>query len=162
MAPVIPNARNIKRSVSLNPCAATTTRHCSALVHFFVVRVGLPSTLRASCTHRESVACDTPTSGANRLALTRRGPRCTPYRIVESADQKNVGHATTILTQGAARSFPCPRPRRVGLDRRLQRPRLAHPERTGCSRRERGSVQGRAAAHLRECHERIQLCTPRP
>ena len=40
---------------------------------------GMPSTLRACRSHRESVSRDSPTVAANRFALTARGPtkRCT-------------------------------------------------------------------------------------
>ena len=65
------------RRVSLNPCAASTTRSFCAPVHGFC-GVVIRGTLRADANYRESVTCGTPTSAANRVALIARGPtnRC--------------------------------------------------------------------------------------
>ena len=57
--------------------ASRTTRHFSAPVHGFSVRLRegvIPSTVGACTNHRERTGCATPTSRANAVALTARGP----------------------------------------------------------------------------------------
>ena len=68
---------NAPRSLALHWLASKTTRHFSAPVHCFSVRLRdgvIPSTVGAFTNHRESTGCDTPTSRANAVALTARGP----------------------------------------------------------------------------------------